>query len=260
VGSYAKVEGKPLWLLLADMTPAQIVSTIDFRYIDDALSPSEALEILCAAKQTMPDRLKLLRAEGYQAYTTSVGWFGFSDEKIRRLAQEALADGWTYFKLKVGGDPEDDLRRGRIVREAIGWETRLMIDANQKWGVEEPIERIRALQELQPWWMEEPTSPEDILGHARIRRETKPTRIATGEHCHNKVMFKQLMQAQAIDVCQIDSCRVAGVNENLAIILMAKQFGIPVSTRGRCWALRICAASFSVRLPVCFRNDAGAGH
>jgi L-fuconate dehydratase len=225
---YSKVEGKPLWLLLADMTPAQIVSAIDFRYIDDALSPNEALEILCAAKKTMPDRLKLLRAEGYQAYTTSVGWFGFSDEKIRRLAKEALADGWTYFKLKVGGDPEDDLRRGRIVRETIGWETRLMIDANQKWGVEESIVRIRALQELQPWWMEEPTSPDDILGHARIRRETKPTRIATGEHCHNKVMFKQLMQAQAIDVCQIDSCRVAGVNENLAIILMAKKFGIPV--------------------------------
>ncbi len=225
---YAKVEGKPLWLLLADMTPAQIVSAIDFRYIDDALSPDEALEILYAAKQTMPDRLKLLRAEGYQAYTTSVGWFGFSDEKIRRLAQEALADGWTYFKLKVGGEPEDDLRRGRIVREAIGWDNRLMIDANQKWGVEESIVRIRALQELQPWWMEEPTSPDDILGHARIRRETKPTRIATGEHCHNKVMFKQLMQAQAIDVCQIDSCRVAGVNENLAIILMARKFGIPV--------------------------------
>jgi L-fuconate dehydratase len=225
---YAKVEGKPLWLLLAEMTPAQIVSAIDFRYIDDALSPNEALEILCAAKQTMPGRLKLLRAEGYQAYTTSVGWFGFSDEKIRQLAQEALADGWTYFKLKVGGDFEDDLRRGRIVREAIGWQNRLMLDANQKWGVEESITRIRALQELQPWWMEEPTSPDDVLGHARIRRETKPTRIATGEHCHNKVMFKQLMQAEAIDVCQIDSCRVAGVNENLAIILMAKKFGVPV--------------------------------
>jgi L-fuconate dehydratase len=225
---YARVEGKPLWLLLADMTPEQIVSAIDFRYIDDALSPKEALEILRAAKQTMPDRLKLLRTGGYQAYTTSVGWFGFSDEKIRRLAQEALADGWTYFKLKVGGDPEDDLRRGRIVREAIGWENRLMIDANQKWGVDESIARIRALQELQPWWMEEPTSPDDILGHARIRRETKPTRIATGEHCHNKVMFKQFMQAEAMDVCQIDSCRVAGVNENLAIILMAKKFGVPV--------------------------------
>ncbi|MBB5318418.1 enolase C-terminal domain-like protein [Tunturibacter empetritectus] len=225
---YAKVEEKPLWLLLADMTPEQIVSAIDFRYIDDALSPDEALEILRTAKQTMPDRLKLLRTQGYQAYTTSVGWFGFSDEKICRLAQEALADGWTYFKLKVGGDPEDDLRRGRIVREAIGWQNRLMLDANQKWGVEESITRIRALQELQPWWMEEPTSPDDILGHARIRRETKPTRIATGEHCHNKVMFKQLMQAEAIDVCQIDSCRVAGVNENLAIILMAKKFGVPV--------------------------------
>ena len=225
---YAKVEGKPVWRLLADMTPEQIVSIIDFRYIADALSPEEALDILTRGQQDMAERLEFLEAEGYPAYTTSAGWFGFSDEKIRRLCREGVADGWTHFKLKVGGDAEDDLRRGRIVREEIGWENRMMVDANQKWGVDEAIRRTRQLGELAPWWMEEPTSPDDILGHARIRREAAPIRIATGEHCQNSVMFKQLLQAGAIDVCQIDSCRVAGVNENLAIILMAAKFGVPV--------------------------------
>jgi L-fuconate dehydratase len=221
------VEAKPLWLLLATLTPEQIVSAIDFRYIDDALSPAEALGMLERMSSTRSERIHAMRAEGLSAYTTSVGWFGFSDEKVRRLCHEALDEGWTHFKLKVGGDPEDDLRRGHLVRNEIGWSNRLMLDANQRWGVEEAIVRTRALSELQPWWMEEPTSPDDILGHARIGRETG-VRIATGEHCHSKVMFKQLMQAGAIDVCQIDSCRVAGVNENLAIILMAAKFGVPV--------------------------------
>ncbi len=225
---YAKVEGKPLWRLLAELSPDQIVSMVDFRYIDDAISKEEALAILSASQPTMLERLRLLKAEGYPAYTTSVGWFGFSDEKIRKLCREGLAAGWTHFKLKVGGVPADDLRRGRIVREEIGPDNRLMVDANQKWGVLEAIERTRALQPLDPWWMEEPTSPDDILGHARIRREVAPIRIATGEHCHNRVMFKQLMQAEAIDVCQIDSCRVAGVNENLAILLLAAKFHVPV--------------------------------
>jgi len=225
---YAKVEGKPLWQLLAEMPPEQLISLIDFRYIDDALTPDEALDILAASQPTMQQRLRLLEAEGYPAYTTSAGWFGFSDDKIRRLCREALAEGWTHFKLKVGGDPADDLRRGRIVREEIGPDNKLMVDANQKWGVLEAIERTRALASLNPWWMEEPTSPDDILGHARIRREAAPTRIATGEHCHNRVMFKQLLQAGAIDVCQVDACRVAGVNENLAILLMAAKFGVPV--------------------------------
>ncbi|GGG90737.1 enolase C-terminal domain-like protein [Silvibacterium dinghuense] len=224
---WAKVEGKPVWLLLADMTPEQIVSLIDFRYIDDALSPAEALEILKRNEPTKADRVAKLRANGLQAYTTSAGWFGFSDEKIKRLCQEGLRDGWTHFKLKVGGDAADDLRRGKLVRAEIGWENKLMVDANQKWGVLEAIERTTALKELDPWWMEEPTSPDDILGHARIRKESG-VRIATGEHCHSKVMFKQLLQAGSIDVCQIDSCRVAGVNENLAIILMAAKFGVPV--------------------------------
>jgi L-fuconate dehydratase len=225
---YAKVEGKPVWKLLAEMTPEEIVAAIDFRYIADALSPAEALEILVAGKVGQAGRLRLLEERGYPAYTTSAGWFGFSDEKIRRLCREGLADGWTQFKLKVGGTPEDDLRRARLVREEIGWDCHLMVDANQKWGVEEAIRRTLQLGEVRPWWMEEPTNPDDILGHARIRREAAPTRIATGEHCHNSVMFKQLFQAKAIDVCQIDSCRVAGVNENLAILLMAAKFGVPV--------------------------------
>ncbi len=224
---WARVEGKPLWRLLADLTPEQIVSVIDFRYIDDALSPAEALAILQRNAPTRAERIAQLEQEGLPAYTTSVGWFGFSDDKVRRLSAEALREGWTHFKLKVGGDPADDLRRGRLVREQIGPECRLMLDANQKWSVDEAIACTRALAELDPWWMEEPTSPDDVLAHARIKEETG-VRIATGEHCHSKVMFKQFFQARAIDVCQIDSCRVAGVNENLAIILMAAKFGIPV--------------------------------
>ena len=224
---WARLENKPVWRLLTDLTPEQIISLIDFRYIDDVLSPAEALEILQRNAPSRMDRLVMVQEQGLLAYTTSVGWFGFSDDKVRRLCREALADGWTNFKLKVGGEPEDDLRRGILVREQIGSENRLMVDANQKWGVDEAIERTRALAQLNLWWMEEPTNPDDVLGHARIRRETG-VRIATGEHCHSKVMFKQLFQASAIDVCQIDSCRVAGVNEILAIILMAAKFGIPV--------------------------------
>jgi L-fuconate dehydratase len=225
---YARAERKPLWRLLADLSPEQVLSAVEFRYIDDALSREEARDILLAAQTGRAERIALLEREGYPAYTTSVGWFGFGDEKIRRLAREALAEGWTHFKLKVGGDPKDDLRRGHIVREEIGWTNKLMVDANQKWGVKEAIARTRQLAELQPWWMEEPTSPDDVLGHARIRAEVKPVRIATGEHVQNRIMFKQLMQANAIDVCQIDSCRVAGVNENLAIMLLAAKFGVPV--------------------------------
>ena len=226
---YARAEQKPLWQLLSDMEPPQLIKAIDFRYIDDAISPQEALDILTKARTTgKRERLALLEQQGYPAYTTSVGWFGYSDEKIRRLCHEALAEGWTHFKLKVGGDPANDLHRGHIVREEIGWTNKLMVDANQKWGVLEAIDRTLQLAALQPWWMEEPTSPDDILGHARIRREVPSVRIATGEHCHNRVMFKQLLQAQAIDVLQLDSCRVAGVNENLAILLLAAKFNIPV--------------------------------
>jgi L-fuconate dehydratase len=225
---YAKAEGKPVWRLLAEMSPEQLCSAVDFRYIDDAITRDEALEIFGRSQATMASRLQLLETNGYPAYTTSVGWFGFNDDKVRRLCREGLADGWTHFKLKVGGEPADDLRRALLVREEIGWDNKLMVDANQKWSVGEAIERTRLLAPAKPYWMEEPTNPDDILGHARIRREAKPTRIATGEHCHNRVMFKQLFQAEAIDVCQIDSCRVAGINENLAILLMATKFGVPV--------------------------------
>jgi len=225
---WAKVEGKPVWRLLAEMPAEQLVRAVDFRYIDDAINRDEALEIFERGQKGMAERLVRLEAEGYPAYTTSAGWFGFSDEKVRRLCREGLAEGWTHFKLKVGGEAKDDLRRALLMREEIGWENKLMVDANQKWGVEEAIARTRMLAEAKPYWMEEPTNPDDILGHARIRREVKPVRIATGEHCHNRVMFKQLFQAEAIDVCQIDSCRVAGVNENLAILLMAAKFGVVV--------------------------------
>lgn len=224
---WGRAEKKPVWKLLADMPAEQIVSTIDFRYITDVLRPEEALALLREREHGKGQRQMELQRDGYPAYTTSVGWFGYSDERIRQLADEALAEGWTHFKLKVGGDLAEDLRRARLVREKIGDQNKLMMDANQKWDVEEAIQRTCALNEVGMWWMEEPTSPDDILGHARIRRETG-VRIATGEHCQNRVMFKQLMQAGAIDVCQIDSCRLAGVNENLAVILMAAKYGIPV--------------------------------
>ena len=225
---YAKAESKPLWRLLAEMSSAEIIKCIDFRYIDDAITPHEALDLLDAGLTALPERLTQLQQSGYPAYTTSAGWFGFSDDKVRRLCREGLAEGWTHFKLKVGGEPADDLRRALLMREEIGWDNKLMVDANQKWGVDEAIARTRMLAPAAPYWMEEPTNPDDILGHARIRREVAPIRIATGEHCHNRIMFKQLLQAGAIDVCQIDSCRVAGVNENLAILLMAAKFGVVV--------------------------------
>jgi L-fuconate dehydratase len=225
---YARVEEKPLWKLLSDFEPEQIVGVIDFTYISDAITPFEALAILKEKGASKEMRLQHLKRHGYPAYTTSAGWFGFDDDKVRQLCREALNQGWTHFKLKVGGDPIDDLRRVRLVRKEIGPANKLMMDANQKWGVIEAIQRTRELAEVDPWWMEEPTSPDDILGHARIRSEVSPIRIATGEHCHNRVMFKQFMQAGAIDVCQIDSCRLAGVNENLAVLLMATKFNVPV--------------------------------
>jgi L-fuconate dehydratase len=224
---YARQRNKPLWRLLSDMSPEEIVRLVDFRYIDDAITEEEALALLTSKRAGRETRIAELEKAGYPAYTTSVGWFGFSDEKIRALCHEALAQGWRHFKLKVGGEPGDDLRRAALVRREIGSNNKLMMDANQRWGVTEAIARTRELAEFDPWWMEEPTSPDDILGHARIRREAG-VRIATGEHCQNRVMFKQLLQAGAIDVCQIDSCRLAGVNENLAVLLMAAKFGVPV--------------------------------
>jgi L-fuconate dehydratase len=225
---HAKRERKPLWKLLADMTPRQIAACIDFRYITDALTPDEAVELLARQEKSKPEREALLRREGFPAYTTSAGWIGYSDERIRGLCRKALADGWTHFKVKVGGAPEEDARRLALVREEIGPANRLMIDANQSWDVGEAIERVRALSRFDLWWIEEPTSPDDVLGHAAIAKGVRPVGVATGEHCQNRIVFKQLFQAGAIAFCQIDSCRLGGVNENLAVILMAAKFGIPV--------------------------------
>lgn len=225
---YAKQQSKPLWRLLADMSPEEIVRLVDFRYIDDAITEDEALAMLKTRRVGREARVAELERDGYPAYTTSVGWFGFSDDRVRELCKNALAEGWRHFKLKVGGEAADDVRRAALVRSEIGGDAKLMMDANQRWGVVEAIARTRELAQFAPWWMEEPTSPDDVLGHARIRREVAPVRIATGEHCQNRVIFKQLLQAGAIDVCQIDSCRLAGVNENLAVILMAAKFNIPV--------------------------------
>lgn len=225
---YAKIEDKPLWQLLADMSPEELVQCIDFTYITDAITPKEALALLQEKAATKNERIAQLKAEGYPAYTTSAGWLGYADEKMRRLCKEAKAAGFTHLKMKVGSNLADDMRRASIIREEIGDELRLMMDANQKWDVNEAIENMAALAVYKPYWIEEPTSPDDILGHAKIARAIAPIKVATGEHCQNRVMFKQLMQANAIEICQIDSCRVGGVNEILAILLMAAKFDIPV--------------------------------
>jgi L-fuconate dehydratase len=225
---FAKQAGKPLWKLLVDMTPEELVALIDFRYISDALPPERALERLRALAPTRAAREAELRRDGYPAYTTSVGWLGYSDDKIRRLCREALADGWTAFKLKVGADVEDDRRRARIVREEIGPDRMMAVDANQRWGVDEAIGWMAQLAEFNPYWIEEPTSPDDILGHATIARAVAPILVATGEHVHNRVMFKQFLQAGGLSVCQIDAARLGGVNEVLAVLLMAAEFGVPV--------------------------------
>jgi L-fuconate dehydratase len=227
---YAKAERKPLWKLLADMTPRQLVSCIDFRYITDALTPDAAIDLLERHARTKPDREAELLRTGYPAYTTSVGWMGYSDDGVRALCRAALNEGWTHFKVKVGGRADDDRRRVALVREAIGNDQTLMIDANQQWDVGTAIERATDLAVYRPWWLEEPTSPDDVLGHRTIAEAIRPLGIgvATGEHCANRVLFKQLLQARAIDFCQIDSCRLGGVNENLAVILMAAAFGIRV--------------------------------
>jgi len=225
---YAKVEGKPLWKLLADMTPEQLVSCIDFTYITDAITPQEALHMLKAKGESKKERIAYLVKNGYPAYTTSAGWLGYSDAKMRKLCKEAKEAGFKHMKIKVGSDLADDVRRASIIRDEIGPDLKLMMDANQKWDVDEAITNMKELAQFNPWWIEEPTSPDDILGHAKIAKAVDPIKVATGEHCQNRVMFKQLMQAKAIGICQIDSCRVGGVNEILAILLMASKFRIPV--------------------------------
>ena len=225
---WAKVEGKPLWRLLAEMSPEEIVRCVDFRYITDALTPAEALEILRRHEPTRAERIAELERDGYPAYTTSAGWLGYPDDKIRRLCREGIAEGWNHIKIKVGRDLADDVRRAALIREEIGPGRKLMVDANQVWEVDEAIASMRELARFDPWWIEEPTSPDDILGHATIARAIAPIGVATGEHCQNRIVFKQLMQAGAISFCQIDACRLGGVNEVIAVLLLAAKFGVPV--------------------------------
>lgn len=225
---WAKSAGKPVWKLVADLTPEQIVSLIDFRHMRDVLTPDDALQIL---RRQLPYRAECeqrLLAVGYPAYTTSAGWLGYDDAKVRRLCREAIAQGWDHFKIKVGRNIDDDVRRCALVREELGPNRRMMVDANQIWEVDEAIEWMKALAPYDPWWIEEPLSPDDILGHRKVARAVHPIRVASGEHAHNRIMFKQLLASEAIDVAQPDACRLGGLNELIAVLLLAAKFGKPV--------------------------------
>jgi L-fuconate dehydratase len=224
----AKRAGQPLWQLLSAMTPDELVALVDFRYLTDALTPQDAFKILSAAEPGRANRMTELLASGYPAYTTSPGWLGYDDAKLARLCREAVEEGFTQIKLKVGADLEDDVRRLTIARETVGPDVRIAIDANQRWDVEEAIAWVKALAPYDLAWIEEPTSPDDVLGHATISRGVAPIPVATGEHMANRVMCKQFVQADALQVLQIDATRVAGVNENVAMLLLAAKFGVPV--------------------------------
>ncbi|RFA10811.1 fuconate dehydratase [Subtercola boreus] len=224
----ARAAGKPLWRLLADMTPEQLVEVADMRYLSDALTKTEAIALLTELAPTRAARIAELTGTGYPCYTTSAGWLGYSDEKLRRLCQEAVDSGYKHIKLKVGANRDDDHRRLAIAREVIGPDANLMIDANQVWDVPEAIEWVNSLAEFKPLWIEEPTSPDDVLGHAAVRKAVAPIGVATGEHGMNRVLFKQMFQAEAIDFCQLDSARLGSVNEILSVYFMAKKFGVPV--------------------------------
>lgn len=224
----ARCAGKPLWRLLAEMTPEQLVEVMDLSYLSDVLTRAEAIALLAELEPTRSERVERLAQSGYPCYTTSAGWLGYSDEKLRRLCQEAVDAGYTHLKMKVGGNRADDLRRLAIARDVIGDEAKLMIDANQVWDVPEAIERVTELARFNPLWIEEPTSPDDVLGHAAIRRAVAPIGVATGEHGMNRVLFKQMFQAQALDFCQLDAARLASINEILPVYLMARKFDIPV--------------------------------
>jgi L-fuconate dehydratase len=224
----ARRVGKPVWELLSEMEPDHIVDLLDFRYLTDALTPHRAHELLTSAQMGKPERVETLRNAGYPAYTTAPGWLGYSDEKMMGLARQAVADGFGQIKLKVGDDLDDDVRRMELARATVGPDVRIAIDANQRWDVATGSDWVRALAPYDPWWIEEPTSPDDILGHAAIRRNIAPIKVATGEHVQNRVIFKQLLQAGSIDVLQLDATRVAGINENIMILLLAAEFGVPV--------------------------------
>ncbi|HAO95709.1 MAG: fuconate dehydratase [Roseibacillus sp.] len=225
---WARDAGKPVWQLVNEMTSEEIVRCLDFRYLTNALTPQEAYDILEKTREGRDERLQLLLARGYPAYTTSAGWLGYSDDKLRSLCREAVEAGWTHLKLKVGRDLEDDVRRLRTVREVVGNNITLMVDANQVWEPSEAVEWMKSLAEFDLWFLEEPTSPDDILGHRQVREGIHPIKVATGECCQNRIIFKQFLQADAIDVVQIDATRVGGLNENLAIMLMAAKFGKPI--------------------------------
>ncbi len=225
---WARHAGKPLWRLVADFTPEEFVRAIDFRYLTDCLTRDDALALLRTKADGKADRIATIEAQGYPCYTTSAGWLGYDDDKLRRLVREAVDAGFRHVKLKVGRDLDDDIRRLRIAREAAGPDVRLMIDANQIWEVSEAIDWVRALAFADPWFIEEPTSPDDVLGHAAIRRGIGEVKVATGEMCQNRIMFKQFMAAGAIDVVQIDACRLGGVNEVLAVLLLAAKYDLPV--------------------------------
>ena len=225
---WAKAVGKPVWRLVADMSPEELVRTIDFRYLTDAITPEDALTLLTNRAVGKAERIADLEATGFPCYTTSAGWLGYPDDKLRRLAQEAVDAGFDYIKLKVGRDLEDDIRRLTIARDVLGPDRKLMIDANQVWDVPQAIEWVNALAFAKPWFIEEPTSPDDILGHQAIRDAIGEVKVATGEMCQNRIMFKQFMAAGAIDVVQIDSCRLGGVNEVLAVLLLAARYDLPV--------------------------------
>ena len=225
---YAKSEGKPLWKLLVDMPPEQLVDMLEFRYLSDALTADEALEILRRNYSTRLDREAEMKVHGYPAYTTSVGWLGYADDRLQQLCRDAVAEGWTHAKIKVGGKLEDDIRRAALVRRELGPDRKLMMDANQAWDVPAAIHWIKSLAEFDPWWIEEPTSADDVWGHRVIQRAIAPIGVATGEQCQNRVIFKQLFQLEAIRFCQIDACRLASVNEIVPVMLMAAKFGVPV--------------------------------
>eukprot|EP01037_Dinobryon_pediforme_P024204 gene24204-25925_t len=225
---WAKAEGKPLWQLVAELTPEQFVACIDFRYLSDCITPAEALALLRAQAAGKAERIALLKQNGYPCYTTSAGWLGYDDAKLRRLCQEAIDGGFNHIKLKVGRDLADDKRRVTIAREVIGPQRHLMIDANQVWEVDQAITWVNELAFAKPWFIEEPTSPDDVEGHRHIRAGIGAVKVATGEMCQNRVLFKQFIMRGAIDVVQIDACRLGGVNEILAVLLMAAKYQLPV--------------------------------
>ena len=225
---WARAEGKPVWRLLSEMTPEAFVRCLDFRYVSDAITRDEALAIVRRNAATRAERIEHLQRDGYPAYNTSPGWLGYNDEKLRRLCASAVAQGFRHIKIKVGEDVEDDVRRCRIVRETIGQDIRLMVDANQVWEVDEAIEWMRRLEPFAPWFIEEPTSPDDVLGHKTIRDSLNGVKVATGEHCQNRILFKQFIMSQAIDIVQIDACRLAGLNEILTVYMIAAKYGMPV--------------------------------